>query len=445
VTGPRDPRDEPEDTFGTDDDLSWPSRDLSERDAQAEEGPDAAAFDGPVVPEEGVPVDGGAPQIWDTRRFGDRRRATTAEQAVPWLVGLVLALAGIVIVLIALIYSDANGGFSGGVSSQSLAPSSSLEPSMVASGIPGGSPSQAATPSATPTPAPTPAPTYGALEMMYLARPTAFGASELFRNDFATATAPTVVAKSTRDLAHFAVAPDGTVAVAIVDRKLLALTPGKASRTLADNIDAVTFGSDASTVYAVTITRGGANDDAKIVSIGFGSGTTTTLTTVNFAHPASPQRSSLDSARFFDEGGMDRLYATSDGNVVFWVAGAGQWQVDPASGNAIPVTRQPVLWSPDGTRRIAITENGAISTLAVVDGTGATISRVQVTGLTSHLRWSPGGDEVVFTLGLNSSGGGVRMDLAVWDLVNGKKPHQLTANGASFGAEWLGVAQFWQP
>jgi len=39
----------------------------------------------------------------------------------------------------------------------------------------------------------------------------------------------------------------------------------------------------------------------------------------------------------------------------------------------------------------------------------------------------------------------VRQDLYVWDLVNGKKPAPVTSNGASFGAEWLGVLQSWAP
>jgi len=29
--------------------------------------------------------------------------------------------------------------------------------------------------------------------------------------------------------------------------------------------------------------------------------------------------------------------------------------------------------------------------------------------------------------------------------VNGRAASALTANGASFGGEWLGSAQFWQP
>jgi hypothetical protein len=41
--------------------------------------------------------------------------------------------------------------------------------------------------------------------------------------------------------------------------------------------------------------------------------------------------------------------------------------------------------------------------------------------------------------------GGVRQDQYVWDLVNAKAPSPLTSNGASFGAEWLGVLQSWVP
>ncbi len=455
MTGPGDPNDPREDAWFRSDDLDWPSQD---RDDPGRVEADGAAFpddDGPrdVEPDgaaaeeveviEGDPTPA-EPEIWDTRRLGDRRRPTTAEQAVPWLVGLVLALSGIVIVLLALIYADANGGFAAGPST-SIAPAPSLSPSFIASGTAAASSSATPISSGTETPAPTPAPTYGTLEMLYLARPSALGASELFRDDFSTSAKPVVVAKSNLDIAHYAVAPDGTVMAAIVNGKLLAITPGKPDRTLASDVNAVTFGGDASTVYAVKITRGGANDDATVYAIGFTSGTTTTLSTINFPHPATQQRSQLNEARFFDEGGTERLYATSDGNVVFWVANGGQWRIDPVNGDTIEVARQPVLWSPDGTQHVVITESGLQSTLALVDSTGATLARVQVTGLLSHLRWSPGGTRVVFTLGVNSANGGVRQDLYVWDLGNGKKPTLLTSNGASFGAEWLGVAQFWQP
>ena len=70
---------------------------------------------------------------------------------------------------------------------------------------------------------------------------------------------------------------------------------------------------------------------------------------------------------------------------------------------------------------------------------------VTVSGLVSHIRWAPTRNEIVFTLGRSTSGGGIRQDLYVWDLVDGNAPLALTSNGAAFGAEWLGVAQSWQP
>jgi hypothetical protein len=73
------------------------------------------------------------------------------------------------------------------------------------------------------------------------------------------------------------------------------------------------------------------------------------------------------------------------------------------------------------------------------------VANVQVGGLVSHLRWVRSNNEVVFTLGRLGTSGGVRQDLYVWDLVDGKDPMPLTSNGVSFGAEWLGVAPHWLP
>src|SRR5437016_7575751 len=97
---------------------------------------------------------------WDPRQLGERRRPTTADQAVPWLVGTVLALAGIVIVLLALIFSDANGGFAASSQPTPLAiASGSIPPSPSASVSPSLAPRRSASASATPTKAPT----YGSL------------------------------------------------------------------------------------------------------------------------------------------------------------------------------------------------------------------------------------------------------------------------------------------
>jgi hypothetical protein len=408
----------------------WPARDFDD-----EVETDVAATNAPPI------VVAGGNQAWDTRRWGDRRKPTTAEQAVPWLVGLVLALSGIVIVLLALIFTDANGGLA------TVASSGSPTPALTSTPIPTASAAstRVATPSASPTTAPTPLPRYGSLDMLYLARPNALATSELMRDDFASSAAARVVAKSSVDVAHYAVSADGTRTVAIIGGKLLAVVAGKPARTLANVADAATFSADGATVYAVRVTRGGANDDATISAIAYATGKATTFKTINFRHPAADQLTALGATRFFDDGGAYRLYSTSDGNLVFWVRNGGQWRVDPVSGDALPASRHPILWSPDGSRRITVGENGLVTTLAVLNQSGATSSRVTITGLISHLRWSPRGNRVVFTLGINSSSGGVRQDLYTWDLVNGRVPVALTANGASFGGDWLGVAQFWQP
>jgi hypothetical protein len=383
------------------------------------------------------------PGVWDVRRFGERRKATLAEQAVPWLVGFLLALAGIVIVLLTLIFTTPNNGVAS-TSEQSLpTPPPSFEVSAApASPTPTATPAPSVTASASVVP--TPIPTYGALEMLYLSRPSTLGVSELFRRDFSTSVGASAIAGSSTDVTDYAVASDGTVAVAIINRTLLAITPGQANRTLARDVDLAIFGADAGTVYAVQVVTSRSNPMATVYAVNFSSGSRTSLATLTFSQPPTVSRSTLQAARFVDDGGTERLYATSDGNLVFWVSGVGQWRIDPVSGDTLKVTRQPILWSPDGTQRIKVSETGSTSTLTLVDSSGTTLSKVTVSGVLSHLRWSPNGKRVAFTLGV-SLGGGIRQDLYDWNLANDKQPTRLTSDGASYGAEWLGVAQFWQP
>jgi hypothetical protein len=455
--------DEPGDTRGIDRPYdSWPEQDLDapgeqEEPQPAEEGigpglaePNAAegtaAGAAAGVAAEGAAEAPGTPPPWqhgwDTKQFGDRRKPTTAEQAVPWLVGAVLALAGIVIVLLALIFSDANGGFG----SATLQPTPLVVPSASTPASQSAAASPSTSPSASPTAVPTKPPSYGILEMLYVTRPSATAFSELLRDDFATAAGPTRVAfNPSADVTHYAVAPDGTVSVAIINRRLFGLAKNKPARVLASQADSATFGADATTVYAVHITAGATNDQARVSAITFASGQARALTTISYRHAAAPQLSGLEAARFLDEGGVVRIYSTSDGNLLLWVYGAGQWHIDPVSGSAVAASRGPTLWSPDGSHRIGATESGGSTTLSELAQDGRTLSRVTVNGLISHLRWSPKGNRVVFTLGLTLAGGGVRQDLYVWDLVNGRAASALTANGASYGAEWLGSAQFWEP
>jgi hypothetical protein len=434
----RDSRDlrDPDD----DDPYAWPERDRAAPASPVDEAePTVVPMPAPAPAEPGTEA-GDVETGWDPKVYGDRRRPTTAEQAVPWLIGLILALSGIVIVLMVLIFTDANGGFgpapSASVSAAALA-SASPTPSLQAS--------QSVLPSTGASPSATPGPTYGALEMVYVSRPSAFALSQLYRRDFAKSGDPKVIAKSIDDISHYAIAPDGTVETALVAGKLYAVAPGKPLRAVTDGVAATTFGQDASTVYAVKITRSGVNDNATIFTIVFGTGKATQLTMITYKHPVVSEPSGVRAARNFDDGGEYRIFSTTDGNLVLWVDGVGQWRIDPVSGDDVAVTRAPELWSPDGTRRIAVTESGEQSTLSLVGQSGAPTSSVFVSGLISHLRWSVSGNQVVFTVARSTPSGGVHQDIYLWDLVNKKTPRQLSTNGSSYGAEFLGARETWQP
>jgi len=73
------------------------------------------------------------------------------------------------------------------------------------------------------------------------------------------------------------------------------------------------------------------------------------------------------------------------------------------------------------------------------------VASTGVTGLVSHIRWAGSNNEIVFTLGVATSTGGIRQDLYVWDLADRHDPMPLTSTGAAFGAEWRGVMSNWGP
>ena len=80
-----------------------------EFEAEHEPGDEIAVETAAAVTAFGGPPDSDTTDSWDPKRDGNRRSPTTAEQAVPWLIGIILALAGIVIVLLALIFSSPGG------------------------------------------------------------------------------------------------------------------------------------------------------------------------------------------------------------------------------------------------------------------------------------------------------------------------------------------------
>jgi hypothetical protein len=389
---------------------------------------------------------------WDPKRDGNRRRPTTAEQAVPWLIGIILALAGIVIVLLALIFSSPTGLVSA-QQSGSAQPSPSVEPSGSA-GVGGpstepsgsGDPSPSASGEDSPEATPSEAPAFGALEMTYLGRPSAVAPIYLLLRDFSVAEKADVVAQAEQGVSSYANAPDGRVSAAVINGRAVALDKGGKARRLADNIRTLTFGWDAEMLYAVRIARDGNDDLARILEIDFVSGATRNLATVRYRHPDTGAEAPVKEAQFIDNGGLVRLYAVADGNLTLWVLGApATYRIDPANGDVTEVGREPILWSTDGTQRVTVHEDGNNTALRLRDRGNNVIASTGVDGLVSHIRWAPNSNEIVFTIGVASSNGGVRQDLYVWDLEDRKDPMPLTSSGAAFGAEWRGVMCNWGP
>jgi WD40 repeat protein len=255
------------------------------------------------------------------------------------------------------------------------------------------------------------------------------------------------MAQADQGVEKFAWSPDGTVGVAIINDRAVALTPGQSARALADDISAITFGWDSETVYAVRITPDGGDDVAEVIQIDFASGDSSVLGSTSYPRPVIGPDPALREAQFIDNGGLVRLYAVADGNLALWVLGAPAiYRIDTGDGRVSEISREPILWSPDGEHRIDLSENANGTTQIILrDTSGDSVASVQVSGLVSHVRWVRSSNEIVFTLGRLGASGGVRQDLYVWDLQNGKAPMALTSNGTSFGAEWLGVAPNWLP
>jgi hypothetical protein len=375
---------------------------------------------------------------WDPRLHGERRRPTTAEQAVPWLIGLILALAGVCVVLLALIFTGPEGLVAG-------FPSATSSPSIT--------PSLASTPSASPTVSPSPEatasppPSFGPLEMVYLGRTVAGGRTTLLRRDFSTKTAAAPVATLSSSVTKASWAPDGRIGAVIMGGIVVALAPGSAPRTISNHVTALAFGDDSTTLYALRITAAGDNDQTQLLSINAYTGDTRTVATITYRHPVTFPDPPLTEAQFQDNGGLDRLYATVDGYVVAWILAAPNiYQIDPATGTVVNVAKEPTLWSPDQSKRIEVaTLSAGKDKLILRDKAGKQLASVNLAGLASHVRWAGTNNEIVFTLGHYGANSVVLQNLYVWDLTNGKAPSALTSDNSSRGAEWLGVPQAWLP
>ena len=370
-----------------------------------------------------------------------------AEQAVPWLIGVILLLAGMVIVLIALIFAgDASLGGRG------ASPSASLPGVAAGSGEPGGTatagtPRASATRTARPSPTPVPLPAYGALELVYQGRAEPLAPIYLLLHDFTVEAAPVVLAQDpTLDVRRFSFSHDGTVGAALLGNSLVSVEEGVDKRPLGDGFSTATFGDDPATVYAVRIVQEGTNDTAIVLAVNFLSAEATELARVTYARPQIAPEAALQEAQFADDGGTVRLFWMDDETLWLWILGAGAWQVDPGSQELSELADElPVLWAPDREARIVVTEAGATTTLDVVDEDGQVLASTAVDMVVSHIRWSRDSQRVTFTGGRLAGGGGVLQDLFLWDPYEEGEPRQLTSTGAAFGAEWRGTLPVWQP
>lgn len=376
---------------------------------------------------------------WDPGRDGDRRRPTTAEQAVPWLIGLILALTGIMVVLVALIFTGPAG----------LAAVPTPSPSASATPRPTPQPTSTVMPTAQPTErvTPPPPPSFGPLEMAYLGR-SATGQPFLFwRHDFSTTDAPIAVGDPTASVTSFAWSPDGLTGASIIGGHAWSAVTGHQALDLADNAAAIVFGDDSTTLYVLRITPSGTDDQTELLAVNVYSGVKRLVATVTYKHPKTVPDPALKESQFGDDGGLDRLYFTVDGYVVAWVLSAPAiYRFDPLSGATVGAAREPVLWSPDQQSQVEINEvSNTRTNLILRDANGAAKATVAVGGLVSHIRWAAGSNEIVFTLGRYGSNATVLQDLYVWDLVDGRDAAPLTSDGLSRSAEWLGAPQVWVP
>jgi hypothetical protein len=230
---------------------------------------------------------------------------------------------------------------------------------------------------------------------------------------------------------------------------LVSIEPGESKRSLGEGLTTITFGADGSTVYAVRVTADGSNDVATVLAIDFASGDSSEVASVTYSRPSIGSEPALPEAQFSDDGGTVRLFWMSDGSLRLWVLGASTWQIDTESGDVTDLEGDelPELADPDNTHRIALdaADDDASTTLRYLNTDGDELATTTAPGLVSHLRWSRGGDRVVFTVGRSASGGGVLQDLFLWDLEAGVQPTQITNTGAAFGAEWRGATPRWEP
>jgi hypothetical protein len=378
---------------------------------------------------------------YNVKTSGNRRRPTAAEQAVPWLIGLVLALAGMLIVLLALVFSS-NEGLLPAYGSPEPSPTPARTPPPP---TPTPEPSVEASASLAPTPTPAPTPAFPPLEIVFMQRTSDAGPIHLFTHDFAGSVAPVPQARDNRGVDVYDWAPDGAHGIAIVKGDPLLLTPGSSAVDLGDGFDGVMYTADSTTAWAVRATLAGANDRTELLRVDTASGAVQAMAVWTYPHPVTFQESAAKEAQFADDGGFNRVYVLDDGTMVISILGAPAiYTYNPATGTAGTAAREPLLWSPNGELTVVLTESGSNTRIAVQGVAGEERGAIGVTGLVSHVRWSTASNQIVFTITTPVTGG-VSQDLYLWDLRTSSPAVRLTQDLRSMGGEFRGAPERYRP
>lgn len=397
----------PFDEGTTDGGTDWPDHDLADADAWGE---------GP----------------WNVKRDGERRRPSTAEQAVPWLIGLVLALTGMVMVMSALIFSTG-----GEVATASPTPSANVTPT------PAPSPTPEPTPTVAATATPVPTPQFGALELLYRARRSNIPA--VLVHDFSTTASPAPALTDSRGIDRFDWSPNGTWGAGLAEGALLLIQPGTDPRELTTGIDGIGISPDSRGLWAVRVTHAsGSTDRAELLRMEYPTGEMVAVHAFNYPTPVTFQESNAREKAFDDDGGFNRVMELADGRVAIVILGAPavyMWDPETAAAGTLEVA--PTLWAPNVSQRIEVREASGRTTLILRNAGGTQIAGVTFNGLVSHLRWSPTSVQVVFTITTSSSS--APQDLYVWNLGDGVQPLRLTQDGVSGSAVWRGAPIVWLP
>ena len=278
-------------------------------------------------------------------------------------------------------------------------------------------------------PTATPPPTYGPLEMVYLARATA-GRRSASRGAISARPWTDRVVRTPR-VDDYVWAPDGGSGPR---SSMPGRGPGPRTATpnLIDPVDALAFADDSTHALRDPHRAGRGERPADVLAIDFTTGGRSV--TPSLSAPEIFSDPPLKEAQFATTAASLARATVADTSSPD-PRGPSTYRIDRQTG---PTSRRrgAILW-PRTSRRGSGGGSAHEHVTSALGGRGAGHGQRDWPG--SHVRWAGTNNEVVFTLAAWSAG------RATGPLHLGPGRRQgaiaLTSNGASFGAEWLGVPQ----